>query len=140
MGKGLQIAVAAVTVFLGFTWLLSSLADGDGTFRYYESVGQYLTQAEAMAASGSGVRVHGYVVDGSVIRDLPAGHVDFELHDRAEGVMKVRYLGIDIPDLFGDGAEVVIEGRVGTDSFVAERIMAKCPSKYEPEKADASEA
>jgi cytochrome c-type biogenesis protein CcmE len=140
MSKGLQIAIAAVTVFVGFTWLLGSLAGGEGTFRYYESVGQYLAQAEAMQATGAGVRVHGFVVEGSVVKDLPAGYVDFELRDGAEGVMAVRYQGIDIPDLFGDGAEVVIEGRAGTETFMAERIMAKCPSKYEPEKAGATKA
>jgi cytochrome c-type biogenesis protein CcmE len=139
MGKGLQITIAAVTVFAGLTWLLGSLAGGEGTFRYYESVGQYLDQAEQMAASGAGVRVHGYVVEGSVVKDLPAGHVDFQLEDRAGGVMRVRYQGIDIPDLFGDGAEVVIEGRAGPEAFAAEGIMAKCPSKYEPERADPDE-
>jgi cytochrome c-type biogenesis protein CcmE len=46
-------------------------------------------------------------------------------------VLAVRYLGIDVPDMFKDGAEVVVEGHFASGTFLAERVMAKCPSKYE---------
>jgi cytochrome c-type biogenesis protein CcmE len=38
-----------------------------------------------------------------------------------------------VPDTFKDGSPVVLEGRYSADErgFVAEAIMAKCPSKYE---------
>jgi len=44
---------------------------------------------------------------------------------------KVRYSGI-IPDTFRDESDVVLEGKAGADGvFVAETLLAKCPSKYE---------
>jgi len=63
---------------------------------------------------------------------MAAGHVDFHVADQAGGqVLAVRYQGLDVPDLFKDGAEVVIEGHYASGTFLAERVMAKCPSKYE---------
>ena len=43
----------------------------------------------------------------------------------------MRYHGIDLPDLFADGAEVVVEGRASGTGFEAQSVLAKCPSKYE---------
>ena len=50
----------------------------------------------------------------------------------------MRYLGIDVPDLFRDGAEVVVEGRASQQAFEAQRVLAKCPSKYEVEPGSGS--
>ena len=44
------------------------------------------------------------------------------------------YASLETPDLFKDGAEVVVEGRLGDDgTFLASNVMAKCPSKFEGE-------
>ena len=135
MSKGTQIAIAALSVFAAVTWFLGSQAGGEGTFLYYQTVGDYVDRAAPSDPDGEarGVRVHGYVVEGSIVKDLPAGYVDFQIRDDERHVLGVRYSGIDVPDLFGDGAEVVVEGRDGPRSFAAEKIMAKCPSKYEAE-------
>ncbi|MEE2673468.1 MAG: cytochrome c maturation protein CcmE, partial [Myxococcota bacterium] len=49
--------------------------------------------------------------------------------------LMVVYRSLETPDLFKDGAEVVVEGRVqgrGADAiFVADNVMAKCPSKFQ---------
>ena len=128
MNKGVQIALAALTVFVGLTWWLSRASSGEGTFQYYSSVAEF---RQAAPDSSRALRVHGFVVDGSIVRDLPAGHVDFAIRDQGGSVLDVRYRGIDVPDLFADGAEVVVEGRTGPDRFLADRLLAKCPSKYE---------
>ena len=129
MSKGAQIAVAACSVFAGLVWLVASQSGGAGTFRYYASVSSYLEQGSEPGARGS--RVHGFVLEGSIEKNLPAGFVDFVIRGDDHGELPVRYAGIDVPDLFGDGAEVVVEGRLAEGRFVADRIMAKCPSKYE---------
>jgi len=130
MGKGMQIAIGAVTVFAGLLWWLSTSGPGEGTFAYYASVGEFTSVSTDPERP---VRVHGFVQNGSIARDLGAGHVDFAIRDDSGATLLVRYQGIDVPDLFGDGAEVVIEGRSGSgDRFLADRVLAKCPSKYEP--------
>lgn len=131
MSKGAQIAFATVAAFGALVWVIASGSAGQGTFRYYQSVGDYLQGASPRDGRGS-LRVHGFVVAGSIAKDLDAGHVDFAIEDSGSaGALQVRLLGIDVPDLFRDGAEVVVEGRVEGRTFLAERVLAKCPSKYE---------
>jgi len=36
-----------------------------------------------------------------------------------------------VPDAFKPGAEVVVEGRFDGTTFLAQRLFAKCPSKFE---------
>lgn len=134
MSKGAQIAIAVVTVFGGLAWLLSSGGLGGGTFQYYESVSAFLARTSDEAPESSrGTRVRGLVVKGSILKDLSQGHIDFIIEDRpgGPGRLRVRLLGIDIPDLFKEGAEVVVEGRLEEELFLADRVLAKCPSKYE---------
>ncbi len=133
MSKGLQIAIAVVSVFGGLAFLLSYSSSGEGTFQYYANVSAYLETPESSSRSSRSSRVHGFVVEGSIARDLPRGHVDFSIHDPQQNTrqLQVRLLALDLPDLFKDGAEVVVEGRFDDGRFVANRVMAKCPSKYE---------
>ena len=53
---------------------------------------------------------------------------------------RIVFLGLERPDLFKDGAEVVIEGRmVATDAkpvFHADKLFAKWPSKFEAQAAE----
>ncbi len=133
MTKGVQIALATLAAFGALVWLIASGTAGEGTFRYYQSVSDYLVRPSSDGAAKH-LRVHGFVVAGSIAKDLTAGHVDFAISDDEPGrVLRVRLLGIDVPDLFRDGAEVVVEGRFEDQTFLAERVMAKCPSKYEAE-------
>jgi cytochrome c-type biogenesis protein CcmE len=62
--------------------------------------------------------------------------VAFTITDGAAD-MPVRYHGI-IPDTFVDGADVVVEGAMSGDgTFVANNMLAKCPSKYEAAEGSA---
>lgn len=131
MTKGVQIALAAFSVCAGLALVLTLGSSGEGTFRYYSDVGSFVSAPSAETVDLA-ARVHGFVVSGSISKDLAAGHVDFRVADHAgEQVLAVRYQGLDVPDLFKDGAEVVLEGRYASGTFQAERVMAKCPSKYE---------
>jgi cytochrome c-type biogenesis protein CcmE len=136
MSKGLQIAIAMATALVGLAAVLT-LAPDDGTFSYYKDVSSYLSAQPSATARGQ--RVHGFVVAGSIAKDLAAGYVDFRISDPgANQQLAVRYLGIDVPDLFRDGAEVVVEGRASQGTFQAQRVLAKCPSKYEVEPGTSS--
>jgi cytochrome c-type biogenesis protein CcmE len=137
MSKGVQIAIATLTVAAALGWMIQS---SEGSFQFFASVAEL---GEPQRSQTDGLRVRGFVVAGSIAREMTSGYVDFAIHDRnpeqPDGVreaalipsLQVRYDGIDVPDLFRDGAEVVIEGGFVEGRFVAQKIMAKCPSKYE---------
>jgi len=136
MSKGVQIAFGATLVVILLGWFGWSQVD-EGALVYY-------TNLEELRSSGqtdSGVRVHGFVVEGSIERDLSAKEVRFRVQSTPEGIagssedtLPVVYTGLETPDLFKDGAEVVVEGRLvgsGQGTFEATHILAKCPSKFE---------
>lgn len=133
MGKGIQLGVAVTSILVAVGWLLS-MQDSVPSFQSYTSVESYLS---APGYETRDARVRGFVVSGSVAKELSSGYVDFVIQDplapasEATHTLSVRYRGIDLPDLFKDGAEVVVEGRYDGTRFVADRVMAKCPSKYE---------
>ena len=58
--------------------------------------------------------------------------------------LDVILASLETPDLFKDGAEVVVEGRLvasdGGSVFEADKIMAKCPSKFEATPTDSAES
>ena len=48
------------------------------------------------------------------------------------GKVPVYYRGGPVPDIFGDEVQVVVEGKYNADgTFVANTLLAKCPSKFE---------
>lgn len=83
------------------------------------------------------VKLGGIVQDGSIVisqEDLL--DVDFVL-TQDEATLKVRYHGTR-PDLFKDGAEVIVEGSMNGDTFVADQLQTKCASRYEGDLRDES--
>jgi cytochrome c-type biogenesis protein CcmE len=140
MSKGVQIAIAAATVFAALFWIVSS---NEGTFVFFPTVRELnLTlQTAPQNADRRDLRVKGFVLEGSIRKELAAGQVWFEVrddvpHEKAPSIPKsevlsVVYAGIDLPDLFRDGAEVVVEGGFEGEQFVARKVFAKCPSKYD---------
>lgn len=135
MSKGVQIAVGATLVVILLGWFGWSQVD-EGALVYYTN----LDELRASGETDIGARVHGFVVEGSIERDLAAKVVRFRVQSTPEGapaagedVLAVVYTSLETPDLFKDGAEVVVEGRLvgDRDTFEASHILAKCPSKFE---------
>lgn len=98
---------------------------------YYQTVSEL--QA-GHAARGQQVRLAGNVVAGSVIRQEGSATIQFQVAD-AGGTLPVTYSGA-VPDIFGPGIEVVVEGKYDpAHGFVADTMLAKCPSKFEGQTA-----
>lgn len=93
---------------------------------YYVTVSE-LTQANAARRH---VRVGGTVEEGTVERH--GGKVTFRLAQNAKSI-PVTYVGSDtLPDTFKGGAQAIVDGDYLADGdFRAERIQAKCASKYQ---------
>lgn len=101
---------------------------------YGESKTYYHTIAELPglhgAAAAQRMRVGG-TVEAGTIRRL-SGRVDFVLEGEGK-TLPVSYTGSDpLPDTFVDKSQALVEGSLAPDGrFVAERVQAKCASKYE---------
>ena len=143
MTKGAQIAVGALAIGLLMGWYAYTNV-GDATYRYYQTLDEF--QSVQTGLSGEALRVHGYVVLESIERDVAGKQVRFLVQNdppHAGGAvgnpLPVLYRSLETPDLFKDGAEVVVEGRLeghGRDAvLLADNVMAKCPSKFEAKAA-----
>jgi cytochrome c-type biogenesis protein CcmE len=136
VSKGVQIAIAAASVAIALMWIMSS---SEGTFQSFETVRELNEQLALQPESGDrrDLRVAGFVRECSIRKDLPGGKVWFTVRDpipadaQEPALLPVLYPNIDLPDLFKDGAQVMVEGGFEGEQFVARRVMAKCPSKYE---------
>jgi len=121
IGIGIIVGVVAWQAISGF----------QESKTYYVTVNE-LTQA---GKSRERVRVGGIVADGSIERR--GGQVSFRLAQDANSI-PVIYVGTDtLPDTFVDGAQAIVEGNYTAGAeFRAEKIQAKCASKYEAKPQD----
>ena len=93
---------------------------------YYVTVSELLTGKAARRH----IRVGGVVEANSIERH--GGMVTFRLAQESS-VIPVTYVGSDtLPDTFTSGAQAIIEGDYTAEGmFRAEKIQAKCTSKYQ---------
>lgn len=113
------IVFAAVGGYLAFSGARSSLT-------YYVTVGELLDRASTLSGP---LRLGGTVAPGSVRWDRRAGRLEFHVTDGTRHI-PVVYRGV-VPDTFRPGGEVVVEGSYDGGRFVADRLFAKCPSKFD---------
>ena len=143
MSKGVQLAIGATIVFSLLGWYGYSNLDRSPTFQYFQTLDEFLaSSARNDDALGKSLRVHGYVALGSIDRNLEAKQVSFKVQNDpphksgpTPSTLSVLFQGLETPDLFQDGAAGVVEGTLainGTERvFLADNVLAKCPSKFE---------
>lgn len=98
------------------------------TRTYYKTIPEL--QQMGKTAEGKRLRVGGDIQPGSIVKG--AAQTAFVLHQGAK-TLKVVYTGTDpLPDTFRDNAQALADGRLGSNGvFEANKIQAKCASKYE---------
>lgn len=144
MSKGTQMILGATAIALLVGGYAAKNLGGLASFRYYSTLDEFRSAGEPDELA----RVHGFVADGTIERDVEAKQVRF--HVRATpphaggdvgATLPVIYRSLEVPDMFKDGAEVVVEGRMdpARQVFVADLVLAKCPSKFQA-KPDATSA
>ena len=116
--RWIAIGVVVAAVAVG----LLSLVTGGG-------MTPYVGFNEARAAKSS-VQVMGEVIKGASSYDPQSGSFSFFITDAKSDRMKVVYDGTK-PGNFDQATSVVCIGRWNGDSFHAERLLVKCPSKYQ---------
>ena len=128
--KQLKFVIGAVVIVLTLTYL--------GFSGFQESKAYYLTVSELYASKDTThdkrLKVAGDVVPGSIVRE---GKIIKFVISQESQTLSVQYVGTDSPpDTFVDRAQAVVEGQLGRDGvFTANKMQAKCASKYEKEAA-----
>lgn len=123
-GKRWQLAIVALVIVGAIGYLVFN---GLSTNVYYQTV----TELQASGGEhGRQVRLAGNVVEGSIVRNEADNSITFAVAD-VGGNLPVTYKGV-VPDIFAPGIEVVLEGKYRPETgFVADTMLAKCPSKFE---------
>ena len=118
MRKGYWIAavLAAAFVVLGVT-------------AFQKTLTPYLSFGEARKARGT-VQVMGSLDKQSDRYDTEKGELSFEIVDASGSKMPVIYRGIK-PANFKDAISIVAIGRYSAGRIDAEKLLVKCPSKYQ---------
>jgi cytochrome c-type biogenesis protein CcmE len=109
-------------------------------YMIYSSAGQsaaYFKEINEVTADstyvGKTVKVGGLVLKDSVKKDGKT--VTFKIYekDKKHSQMTVVYSG-QLPSQFGSDIEAIVDGKlVAQDRIEADRLVTKCPSKYEGE-------
>ena len=133
MKKGSKFIVAGLIVVAVIVYLTVSGFKQSSV--YYLEVHEL--QAKPDAYKSKGVRISGDIKDGTTKKDLPSKYLEFIMEDETGATMKVIYRGL-VPDAYEEGNQVIVEGKYDKDSntFHANTLLVKCPSKYE---ADATQ-
>lgn len=104
-------------------------------FNAFKSASIYYLTPSDLLAKGEEVYNDKVRLSGTVVRGTVDSHADnvfeFTVTDDEGAMIPVVYTGA-VPDTFQEGANVVVEGRLTPHGvFKADRLLAKCPSKYE---------
>ena len=118
IGGGIIVAALGVLAYVG----------AQESKTYYHTISE-LSTLQGSAAKHR-MRVGGTVRPGSIARFT--GRVDFILEGE-EMSLPVSYTASEpLPDTFVDNSQALVEGRLAANgTFVAEKVQAKCASKYE---------
>jgi cytochrome c-type biogenesis protein CcmE len=118
---------ALVVVIVGtLIWLATAgIKDNQTYYKTIAELGQMGDQAYSKR-----LRVGGDIGAGSIVR---RGNVVEFVMVQEKLNLNVSYDGADpLPDTFRDGAQALADGKMGRDGvFHANKIQAKCASKYE---------
>lgn len=129
MNKNIKRTIAIVIVVLAALVGLSSLFMEGGMI-------SYVSFGEARTA-GSKVQVMGEIADYGTVYDPESGSFTFLITDEAGDELKVIYGGTK-PGNFDQATSVVCIGKFQNDAFHADKLLVKCPSKYQDEPAGKS--
>lgn len=121
MSRRLAWTIAGVVAIIGF------VAFGAGAFK--SNLTPYVSFQQARATKDA-VQVAGKLVPGSDSFEEASSRLMFSLQDDHGDVLRVAYKGLK-PGNFHDATQVVAIGRFQGGVLEAEKLLVKCPSKYQ---------
>jgi cytochrome c-type biogenesis protein CcmE len=125
--KRFRIAFAVALVVGGIAYMIVASSTAEGIV--------YRTATEIRSGMGADdyqLRLTGRVKEGTIEKNPSERRITFVVIDHDSAEMKSTYVGV-VPDTFRDKSEVVVTGNYdkARDVFVANHLLAKCPSKYQ---------
>ena len=107
------------------------------------------SKAKEMASSGDNESIHvvgklkknteGQILEMEYQPEIDPNYFSFTLIDNNNVAQKVVYKSTK-PQDFDKSEQVVVIGKMQGETFTAEKILMKCPSKYEDGKLETTEA
>jgi len=153
-----KFLAGAGIIVVAISYLIYSAARE--TSAYYLTMDEFARQRASLA--GEPIRLAGRVTSGSVHWDPKTLDLDFQVQPippkkgataastleasdaRATSAAPVETLAVHyngvLPDMFADGRDVIVEGKLEQGVFHAKSLLTTCPSKYEAEDRGAGEA
>jgi len=100
------------------------------TVAFLKSGSPYVTVAEAKGSKGDSLHLAGSIDLATLRDDRIHNKLSFTLIDRTGARMQVVHTGEPVNNL-GEAKQVVAIGHVENGVFVSEKMLVKCPTKYE---------
>jgi cytochrome c-type biogenesis protein CcmE len=127
--KAVKLSLTSLVLAVAFGGLVYSTM-GEAT-EYYKHVDEVMAQPEQWY--GKKLQLHGFAKE--VARKPSTLEYRFQVESNGQ-VVTATYKGV-VPDTFRNDAEVVLKGTLSHEGFTVapNGVMAKCPSKYEPQAA-----
>jgi cytochrome c-type biogenesis protein CcmE len=105
-----------------------------GVTAFNKSLAPYGSFADARSDRGY-VQVNGTLARPDVVTNATAGTLTFHLKDSKGEVMEVVYHGVK-PANFEQATSIVALGTYENGRFDSDKLLVKCPSKYQAEGAE----
>jgi len=105
---------------------------GGVIYAFMTNSSPYVTVAQAKASTADNLHVAGDIIKPTVRQDLADHTLIFDIKD-STGIVTVVYTGTP-PQNMGEANKVVAEGGMKDGKFLSDKLLVKCPSKYESEK------
>jgi cytochrome c-type biogenesis protein CcmE len=112
------VGIAIIVVFVVF-----------GAFSFKKTLTPYVSFQEART-SGATVQIIGDPVLSEAQYDLESHQLRFPITDEKQDRMTIVYQGTK-PANFEQADQVVVIGKYENEAFVADKLLVKCPSKYQ---------
>lgn len=114
----------------GITLILGILGIGMMGAIFLNESSPYVTILEGKKLTGEGLHLAGEILPGSIKNLIKEKKTVFEIQDQLGDRICVHYKGLP-PANFLEVKKVVAIGQFQQDYFSAEKLLLKCPSKYE---------
>ncbi len=126
--KGMKTKTAVIAIILAVFLFFAAQS-------FRSTLNPYVSFSEA-AQSGQTVQVIGTLAEqGPINYDLESGNLIFSLIDEEGTEALVIYDGAK-PENFEHADNIVLIGQYRDNAFYADKLLVKCPSKYEKEASE----